>query len=316
MRSVGIAVASYLAENSDYFPPSYYYPTANGTFDPYNQDPTHPNGYAHWSSFLFDFNKDLRSFTCPEFPKGGLSRTNPGTNPNNWTDGQTDQNANSSPAAASVEDKQAPVMAFTANAAILPRNKFTAAVASADGGNGQRLNIFVKRVSVAAQGQTIMMTEFNTNWRAITAAENGNGVGGGSTLVIKGHRPLNPFYNLGGGTDEYNSVPSHGFFLPTDVSSLYDKQTLSSAETSQSLITDPQSQLNAVGRNHPGNFSVNGKSYGGSSNFLYVDGHVERKSVANTVARGNDVSHWEWGRRYYSINGDNEVQVAGHSIGE
>ena len=67
MHSVGKAMAEYLTENNGIYPPSYWYPNADGTYDFYNQNTSHPAGYAHWSSFLFGYSKDVKAFTCPEF---------------------------------------------------------------------------------------------------------------------------------------------------------------------------------------------------------------------------------------------------------
>jgi prepilin-type processing-associated H-X9-DG protein len=46
--------------------------------------------------------------------------------------------------------------------------------------------------------------------------------------------------------------------------------------------------LNAVGRHHPGGGgwrSAMGELMGGTANFLYCDGHVERKTVEETPDR-------------------------------
>lgn len=296
MNSVGKAVAGYLAENAGAYPPSYWYPNADGSYDFFNQNPSHPAGYAHWSSFLFGDVKTMRAFTCPEFlgGGGGLSRTNPGPNGGNWTDGQVDQSGSSGASGSSIEDRQAPFMAFTANAAIMPRNKFTIPVAQADGGSGARLNKFVRQTAVKRESGTILMTEFNNAWQTISAVD----VSNGGVRVIKSHRPVSPFINAGGGTDEYSisaSVP----LAATPIQSLYTADQLAGhMAAGDSLIADPQTQLNAVGRQHPGNYG----KYGGTTNFIYVDGHVERKNVVQTMG-----ASWEWGDAYYSLTGNNSV---------
>jgi len=60
-----------------------------------------------------------------------------------------------------------------------------------------------------------------------------------------------------------------------------------------SLVTE----LNAIGRHHIGG----DEEFGGTANFLYCDGHVDRKTVLETM------ENREWGDAYYSINGKNEV---------
>jgi len=52
----------------------------------------------------------------------------------------------------------------------------------------------------------------------------------------------------------------------------------------------------AVGRHHTGKDDV-----GGSSNFVFVDGHVENTFVSQTVKKKL------WGEKFWSISGDNGV---------
>ncbi|MBK8267793.1 MAG: hypothetical protein IPK83_05610 [Planctomycetes bacterium] len=69
-------------------------------------------------------------------------------------------------------------------------------------------------------------------------------------------------------------------------------------EDAQGLIDNPGlSEINAVGRHHPGGDGV----FGGTANFLYADMHVEKKSVLTTM------KNHEWGNRYYAIDGYNRV---------
>jgi prepilin-type processing-associated H-X9-DG protein len=76
---------------------------------------------------------------------------------------------------------------------------------------------------------------------------------------------------------------------------------------------DTGHQLNAVGRHHPGNWKstdqyqaagVNGganKDMGGTTMFLYCDGHTERKTILETLIK------LEWGKKFYSVTGDQLV---------
>jgi len=51
--------------------------------------------------------------------------------------------------------------------------------------------------------------------------------------------------------------------------------------------------LNAVGRHHDGNTG----RYGGKANFSFIDGHVERMNVVDSVRRRL------WGDRVYALSG-------------
>ena len=64
----------------------------------------------------------------------------------------------------------------------------------------------------------------------------------------------------------------------------------------------PVDRINLVERYMgSGNASPTLDKLGGTANFLYSDGHVERKTIRQTLET------WEWGRRYYSISGYNKV---------
>jgi prepilin-type N-terminal cleavage/methylation domain-containing protein/prepilin-type processing-associated H-X9-DG protein len=281
MRSISAAVGTYLTDSSGAYPPSYVYTDANGQWSLHNQIHPPTNGYMHWSYFLFNNIKDLRAFTCPEFEMGGVPRTNPGPDGSKWMPGQVDQNGSSGNG--TLEDRQAPFVAFTANAAIMPRNKFDDAARDSDPSTagGQRLNTFVRQNNIRGQSRTILATEFNSNWRTIAVNQ-----GGGYKAV--GHRPITPFISLGS-SSEFANPPSAFFVYP---GSLYDKPTLDSLSTNNTSLISDSVQLNAVGRNHPGN----------TSNFLYVDGHVERKTIFDTLKLR------EWGDAFYTLTGDQTVR--------
>ena len=55
-------------------------------------------------------------------------------------------------------------------------------------------------------------------------------------------------------------------------------------------------QYNAIGREHPG-----GDEFGGTTNFLYLDGGVARKTVLETL------KGYEWGDSYYSLSGPSKI---------
>jgi prepilin-type N-terminal cleavage/methylation domain-containing protein len=188
LHSVSQAMGAYLVDSSVY-PASYVYPSySNDNWSPETQSPDHPFGYLHWSYYLYSRGKvDAKAFQCPSYQNGGAPRTNPGMS--DWEDGQVDQNGASGPNG--LEDRQAPRMAYTGNAAIFPRNKFTVELSG-----GERVNQFVPE-SIVAPG-AILATEFNSNWKAI-------GVDQGGVVLSKSHRPISPFIHVGSGTDEYGA---------------------------------------------------------------------------------------------------------------
>jgi prepilin-type processing-associated H-X9-DG protein len=78
----------------------------------------------------------------------------------------------------------------------------------------------------------------------------------------------------------------------------------------EDLTGDPQSgntntRLDWVGRNHGHTRkTVDGSGWNsGTSNFLYADGHVETKSIRDTVQK-ND---FQWGDRFYSWEGGQAI---------
>jgi hypothetical protein len=194
LSHVGTAVATHMAEYNKY-PVSYAYLDARGNFDPsnlYSQDSVsgHPYGYIHWSYYLYGTGKVKdESFQCPDFLHGGAPRTNPGPNPEDWEGGQVDDKGNSRPNPH--VDQQAARMAFTANAAIMPRNKFSRLLSG-----GSRVNQLVTDAMLKRPSKTILVTELNNNWRA-SAVQQGGG------LLSKSHRPVNPFYHVSSGSNEY-----------------------------------------------------------------------------------------------------------------
>lgn len=291
---VGKAMGVYLAESKGTYPASYMYPyDGSGAYDPTNQPLNRNFGYVHWSYFLYAGGQaDNKAFQCPEFPKGGTPRTNPGPERAFWMGDQIDDAGNNqgSVNAGSREDRQAPWLAYTGNAAIFPRNKFTPLLSG-----GPRINRYVQEHRVKDAGKTILATEFNRNWKVA-----GEIVGGGGGLIrSKSHRPLNPFYHVGTGSNEYTAplnTPGFMYGTPSDLKN-YGLLGATAVEEANGVLENPgMSEMNAVGRHHPGTDRL-----GGSANFLYADSHVERKTVLQTLRQR------EWGSRYYSLTGENEV---------
>lgn len=283
LHHVGQAMGAYLADNVGIYPPAYIYPyDAEGNYDLTNQPGDHPYGYIHWSWFLYSKGQAPEdAFKCPSMLNGGIPRTNPG--PRDWEPGQMDQFGGRS---ADLEDKQAPRIAYTGNAAIFPRNKFTRQLSG-----GDRVNILVSETKIHDPGRVVLVTEFNDNWKAL-------GIGSEGGILVKSHRPVSPFGHIASGSDEYASPePAPGFSYGAPP--YYGLKPLKEIESAINLIDNPGlMETNAVGRHHPG-----GKDgyMGGAVNFLYADAHVEKRTVLDTIHQR------EWGNRYYAISGNNKV---------
>ncbi len=307
LGTVGKAFQFYLAENRTVYPPSYIYPsTADGAYDLQNQPPDHPYGYMHWSYYLFQ-NGEIKdeAFRCPEMGHGGAPRTNPGPEGSNWEPGQVDQNGQTASSGTSLVDKQASRMAFTANGAIIPRNKFTQGLTSEAGDEGARLNVFVNETRIADPRAVILATEFSSNYRLLSVER------GGGNYLVKSHRPVNAFYSFSTGCNEYADAGGDDspFVCPDPEDEHFSEHSLkplSELENAVDVISGSLDciEVNAVGRHHPG-----GDKFGGTTSFLYVDGHVERKPIRRTL-QGR-----EWGSEFYSLDtsSDNRIRFYGES---
>ncbi|NOT01387.1 MAG: prepilin-type N-terminal cleavage/methylation domain-containing protein [Phycisphaerales bacterium] len=297
MRGSVLAIATHTSEKKGEFPPSYIYPSdAGGAYDLFNQPLDKPWGYMHWSYFLFSSGKvNDSSFTCPSMrsSRGGAPRTNPGLLKENWEAGQIDDGGSESPNPR--EDKQAPRMAFTANAALMPRNKFTLQLVAASSSGGQRVNVLVRDDQLKRPSGTILLTEFLDEWKQV-------GVAAGNGTISKSHRPLHPFWNLSNSFDPYSHQKEvGGFFYGNPQDPTFGLSPLSDLKDGGAWDSPSYNQMNFVGRHHPG--KGRNKIWGGDADFAYVDGHIESKTAYQTL------KHREWGDRFYSIDGKNDVKL-------
>jgi len=148
-------------------------------------------------------------------------------------------------------------------------------------------------------GRTILMTEFLNDWKSI-------GTPNSSGTISKSHRPINPFYHVGSGFDEYGApLQNRGFIYGVPQDQVY-YGLLRTAHLAHrtNLINGAQtgvSPVNAVGRHHPTKYSAYERDYGGSANFLMCDGHVESMTVLQSLQQR------KWGDRYYSLTGENQI---------
>ena len=293
LRDIGNAMAIYTTE-WDAYPVAYVYPrNRRGEWHPGpgGQDPAHSHGYKHWSWYLYSRGAvSDEAFQCPAYDRGGAPATNPPKEHrerDQFVPGASNDNDNA--------DWQAPRMAYTANAAIVPRNKFPGVISQAS-----RWNVFVSPTDISSEGNTILATEFNNYWPAIAKLHDG-----GSKYESKAERAVRPFVLMSGsGSEAEYHLPNHGevhtgIRYPTG--DHYDLLTGEEVKRKPGLIMMNQ-VLNAVGRHHPGGYKEGDYDYGGDANFLFCDGHVESANIAETLRDKR------WGEYYYSLSGPNRVQ--------
>jgi prepilin-type N-terminal cleavage/methylation domain-containing protein/prepilin-type processing-associated H-X9-DG protein len=271
LHSIAQGMAMYLQANQNTFPAAYTYigqQIVNGV-----QTPNSPSaGYVNWSSYLYgDGSVPKSAFTCPAMERGGLPPTN--TTSDNMNPGQICPGPG-------VVDEQAVRLAYTVNEALCPRNKFVANFQSA-----QRTYQYVKANVVADPSITILATEMVDNGNMISYGDNGSG-------WIMSHRPIDGFCNSS--TPDVYLLPIGAGFRPCTAADI-DPEPLTE--------TTSNSRLDLVGRNHGVRQSYPDMRL---SNFAYVDGHVETKSIYDTVGPGQP---FQWGAQFYSIVPNDDLQL-------
>ncbi len=308
LRTIGQGLAQYLVDYSGFYPACYYY--VGQTWNPGVSNSELPgqaiSGYIHWSSFLYG-RRDLvgtqgifqstfgwEAFQCPTINEGGLAPSD--TYAANLDNGQVNDPADiaNSPAGAAV-DYQAPRLAYTANEAIMGRNKFSLFFQGAN-----RTYQFVRASAVAHSASTILVTEFNQDWHIVSATSDD----GSGTFVCKSHRPVSGFMQLGGlGTPSALDLALAGNLGTIGNLIRVQKKDIVGDPTINNLpIGQANTSLYWVGRNHGSRSLVNGWDMR-TTNFLYCDGHVENKNLADTL------TPWEWGDQVYSLNPGSDIIV-------
>lgn len=235
------------------------------------------NGYVHWSSLVTGTAlAQPRIFTSPVVPRGGAPAPNPGPQAGDWEVGQINTTGAAAPAA-SPDDRQAARMPFVPNGALMPRNNLSSV-------GWPRFSRLVRTSQVDDPSNVVLLTEFaalsgNRPWDSVLDA----------TSVSKTNRPVTPFVGVSSGVNVYQEPDSPAiarFTLPALSSIRPDNQL------GPDLLNDPDTSLNAVARHHPG----------GKTNFVFSDGSARRATVRESVRQA-----W-WGKRYYSITGNNALR--------
>jgi prepilin-type N-terminal cleavage/methylation domain-containing protein/prepilin-type processing-associated H-X9-DG protein len=265
LRSIGQGLAIYEDENNDMIPASYSY--GGQIIIKGVQQYTSP-GYLHWSYFLYSNGSvPTSAFLCPELDQGGLPPTN--TTDGNRLPGQIDDTPG-------VIDQQAPRVAYTLNEALSPRNKFALGFQGA-----VRIYQFVQASSVPDASGTILATEWAPTGAQFTA--------GNSNFYVYSHRPVHAFVGLDGTLDMFQLSPGIGYRRVTAADLDPDPTSASSSVT----------RLDWVGRNHG---HPNGYPDQRRTNFLYLDGHVECKTIYETLAP------FQWGEKFYTLVPNDDLQ--------
>ena len=281
LRGVGQGFALYVAGNDQMLPAAYVYnvrlPDAPDVGGGTAAEPTY--GYTHWSYLIYGDGQDVPedAFTCPEMPNGGLPPTNPAEE--DLVAGQQ----RDPDTAAGVVDFQVPRCAFAVNEAIVPRNKFAEVVrgTSVNGLLSTRISI----ANVKDNANVILATEYNPDPKVVSEANDPQA----TTFVFKSHRPVHGAdHPLGYNFSQVNT--GVGFFpaspppVPTVPGGNYNR-------------------LAWVGRIHTAKGKRDGQELK-STDFLYVDGHVENKLIEQTLPRTDTNpagDQYEWGNPIYAL---------------
>ena len=231
----------------------------------------YPSGeITHFSGMLINDGYSEAVFHCPALANDGLPPMN--TEYDNLEEGQLNKTDG-------VFDSQARRCSYTVNQALFPEGNFDIGI------NGtQSLSRYVSVSRVKSTSNTIALTELSSDWQFFNKDNN-----------CYSHLPVHGFCGIGTGSnnrydlnlveqDSGKVCTKNGLFREIRVSAL-------------SKVPDPRrlkpSRLDWVGRNHGIEEKV--------TNFGYADGHVEDKTIFETV------EVFQWGRMIYSIKGGSRV---------
>jgi prepilin-type N-terminal cleavage/methylation domain-containing protein/prepilin-type processing-associated H-X9-DG protein len=266
LRSIGQGLTVYEGENNGMIPASYSY---TGQTIVNGQQQYTSLAFLHWSYFLYTNGSVPNSaFLCPELEQGGLPPTN--TTDDNRLPGQINETPG-------VIDQQAPRVAYTLNEALSPRNKFALGFQSA-----VRIYQFIHAASLPNASGTILATEWAQTGARITAANS-------TDFYLYSHRPVHAFVGLDGTLDMYQLRPGIG----------YRRVTAADLDPDPASAGSSVTRLDWVGRNHG---HVDGYPDQRRTNFLYLDGHVECKTIYETLAP------FEWGQKFYTLVPNDDLQ--------
>ena len=310
LRCIGQGIAAYVVDYKGFLPASNFWKGLH-ILPGVQLPPTPSEGYIHWSSYLYS-RKDLNdgtdnifrslagwdAFQCPSIPDGGLPATNtfPGNSslPNESSNTDPDTNL-------PVVDAQAPRLAYTVNEALCPRGFFVQGAIVA-GNMIQRPYRFVRAASVQHSGDTILASEMWGNQTlmavdSLMSPEQGIYVSGA-------HRPVSGYESGLVGAEFLWQLPLGGpyaWLFPINRAIAGDLSPDPSATAG--VGSTPKTTLDWVGRNH-GPHTLDSSGFDTrKSNFLYLDGHVETKTLRDTLTPA-----FQWGDQFYSLTGGDNIQ--------
>ena len=312
LRSVGQGIALYIASYRGAIPASVVFSgmklEGGQQFGPGGSQAAADiwrEGYIHWSSQLFGKVLSVSDplfgaengwsiFTCPSLEKGGVAPAN--TYPANQEAGML----NESPGAL---DAQAPRLAYMLNEALSPRGRFGRGVPTNPVNSPYH---YVQAAKVRNAGATVLAAE---NWGLQSLMRTKDQISGAQT-ASNSRRPVS-------GVSVLRSNANGAGIAAPAAENLYTATAPDKfvAATLADLVPDPagnqswnagniETTLNFVGRNHGTRRLGNVQGSNGpianwdlrTSNFLYLDGHVETKNLAATLYPIN-----EWGDRFYDL---------------
>jgi prepilin-type N-terminal cleavage/methylation domain-containing protein/prepilin-type processing-associated H-X9-DG protein len=273
LRSIGQGLSIYVIDSHGVFPAAYLY-VGQSIQDTVETPDSPVNGYLHWSYYLYGSQgMSPKAFQCPELNKGGLPPCNP--TPDNLNPGQVAWPGGS------VVDQEAPRLAYTVNEAICPRNKLVIGFQGA-----ARTYQFVKATQVTNSSGTILATEFGESAAQFAPAA------GSSGYTLYTHRPVSGFVGTDGTVDMYELATTVPFRQVTAAD-------LDPVPGTTTFASPTATRLDWVGRNHGKAGEYPDQRH---TNFLYVDGHVETKRIAETL------SPFQWGEHFWSLIPNSDQQ--------
>lgn len=335
LRSIGQGLIGYAADNNGYLPTAWSFQgtTVNATTQ--IQTPTVAvYGYVHWSSFILGaVGQD--AFTCPTLTLGGFPACDP--IPGNFDNGQTiDTSDNGSmpipsgvpgygtAAVTGVDgngvsqtyypDQQSKRCAYSLNEGLCGTSVWCIGFQPGSAPNAAvRVTRLITIGQVTNASGTILATEFVNEWGIVSGVNRAT-----PPSKCKSYRAIEPWRSE---QNISNYDPSDLPYLPTSANlrhtnsgDLWQIQNGSNGATqSLDIVADyqagnysylgtGQTRLDFVGRNHGYGVTASDRK----TNFVYCDGHVETKSILQTIPKVTDLpgaagNVWEWGAQPYSI---------------